>query len=478
VPHAADGETVRPGSRTPCAGKAATFVRLQFLGATGTVTGSKYLLEAAGKKVLLDCGLFQGYKQLRLRNWAALPFEPSALHAVVLTHAHVDHSGYLPVLVKGGFKGPIHSSEPTRDLCRIMLPDSGHLQEEEAENANRHGWSKHRPALPLYRERDAVESLRRFDPVPVGRDVDLGNGLVMRLSRAGHILGACSVLFADARTSILFSGDLGRPGDPLVGSPDAVPAAEHVVVESTYGDRRHDPEDPRDVLGAVVRRTVKRGGSVVIPAFAVGRAQLVLHHLRELKAQGAIPDTPIFLDSPMAVNVTELFCAHAGDHALTRADAEQLCGVAEYVSTVEESKTLNRRKEPMIIISASGMATGGRVLHHLKARLPDPRNAVLFCGYQAGGTRGADMVSGAPRVKVHGEWVPVGAEVVMIGNLSAHADADEILAWLRDMRTPPRAAYVTHGEPGPADALRKRMEAELGWHAVVPEYREDVTLGL
>ncbi|HLB31759.1 MAG TPA: MBL fold metallo-hydrolase, partial [Gammaproteobacteria bacterium] len=405
-------------------------MEISFLGAAGTVTGSKYLVTSGSTRILVDCGLFQGFKQLRLRNWAPLPCDPKKIDAVILTHAHIDHSGYLPLLVKNGFSGRVYCSHATRDLCAILLPDSGHLQEEDAAYANRRGFSKHKPALPLYTEQDAEDCLRQFAPVAYERDIDLGNGLSFRLSLAGHILGAALVTLRNAESSILFSGDLGRQHDLLIAPPAVIRRADYLVIESTYGNRRHDPRDPQEMLAEVFNRTFRRGGVVVVPAFAVGRAQALMYYIHLLKSARAIPDVPVFLNSPMAIDVTRVFHNHRGEHRLTPVQCDGMCGAARYVNSVEESKSLNTRTMPMILISASGMATGGRVLHHLKTFAPDARNTILFTGFQAGGTRGAAMLNGAEAVKIHGEYVPVRAEVVNIHNLSAHADYAEIMDWL------------------------------------------------
>jgi len=451
-------------------------MKITFLGGTGTVTGSKYLVESDATRVLVDCGLFQGLKQLRLRNRAPLPFDPKTLDAVLLTHAHLDHSGYLPLLVKNGFRGPVHCTPATRDLCAILLPDSGHLQEEEAEYANRHGFSRHRPALPLYTRADAERCLERFEPVPFDGDAGVGRDVRFRLRSAGHLLGAAMVHLSGGGTDILFTGDLGRPRDLLLPPPTAIEEASYLVVESTYGDRLHLDTDPLDLLELVVQRTARRGGSVVIPSFAVGRAQLVLLFLHRLKQAGRIPDLPIFLDSPMAIQATDVFARHVGDHRLDRAQCDAVCATARMVGSVEESKAIDRMSFPRIILSASGMATGGRVLHHLNVLAPDPRNTVLFVGFQASGTRGAAIVGGAKSVKIHGQYVPVRAEVAALDNVSGHADHREILAWLGNFRTPPRTTFITHGEPVASDALRLRIEEDLGWRCVVPDYREIVEL--
>jgi len=449
---------------------------IRFLGATGTVTGSKYLVSSGSAALLVDCGLFQGYKQLRLRNWAPLPVNAAAIEAVVLTHAHIDHSGYLPLLARNGFKGKIHCSEATLDLCRILLPDSGRLQEEEAEYANRKSFSRHKPALPLYTEEDAKRALKLLSPVDFGRDFDVA-GLRARLVPAGHILGASLVTLSNGVRTLAFSGDLGRPDDPVMVAPAIIRSADYLVLESTYGDRRHEREDPRVKLGAVIRGTIERGGAVIIPSFAVGRAQLLLYHIHLLKAEGAIPaDLPVYLNSPMAVDATGIFLRHHGEHRLTHEQCRAMCEGVTIVNTPEESKRLNAKKGPMIVIAASGMATGGRVVHHLKAFAPDPRNTILFSGFQTGGTRGAAMLSGAESVKIHGEYVPVRAEVDIINNLSAHADADEILGWLKNFAQPPRETFITHGEPAAADALRRRIEEQLGWRVSVPDYLESRVL--
>jgi metallo-beta-lactamase family protein len=452
-------------------------MQIQFLGATGTVTGSKYLVTSGDTNVLVDCGLFQGYKQLRLRNWEELPISPARIDAVILTHAHLDHSGYLPLLVKSGFKGKIYCSEATYDLCGILLPDSGHLQEEEAEYANRHGYSKHHPAFALYTEDDARRSLKSFAPVPFGTPIALGGGLRASLAPAGHILGAAMVSMDDGSTTITFTGDLGRPDDPLMVAPSVIARTDYLVMESTYGNRRHDKEDPKLVLGRVIRETAARGGVTVIPSFAVGRAQELLYYIHQLKQAGAIPEKlPVYLNSPMAVNALEIYHRHRREHRLSYEQCQAMCEAAKIVNSVEESIALNQKRMPMVIVAASGMATGGRVLHHLKAFAPDHRNTILFAGYQAGGTRGAAMLAGADSIKIHGEYVPLRAQVAQIGNLSGHADSDELMAWLRHFDAPPLRTFITHGEPDAADALRRRIEEELKWRCRVPDYCETIPL--
>jgi metallo-beta-lactamase family protein len=452
-------------------------MRIQFLGATGTVTGSKYQLRAGSATVLVDCGLFQGYKELRLRNWAELPLAAAELDAVLLTHAHLDHCGYLPLLVKNGFRGKIYCSAATYDLCKIILRDSAYLLEEEARYANRHNYSRHQPALPLYTLHDAEQALTHFSPVKFGARFQPAPGMDVVLARAGHILGAAMVtVYAEGR-SITFSGDLGRPLDALLPAPAVIERADYLVVESTYGNRRHDPADPGIMLGEVIRKTAARGGVTVIPSFAVGRAQSILYLIHRLKQAGELPSgLPVYLNSPMAADVTELYRRHQADHRLSPEQCQAMCDTAHIVNSVEESIALNQRRKPMVIIAASGMATGGRVLHHLKAFASDPRNTILFAGFQAGGTRGAKMVAGADTIKIHGEYLPLRARVEQIDNLSAHADADEILDWLSRFAAPPRMTFITHGEPDAADALRLRVGEQLDWQCRVPTYLEWVEL--
>lgn len=450
--------------------------RLTFLGAVGTVTGSKYFLEIGGFRLLVDCGLFQGYKQLRLRNWAQLPIDPKSLDAVVLTHAHLDHSGYLPLLVKNGFRGPIFCTAATNDLCEILLRDSGHLQEKDAEYANRKHHSKHQPALPLYTEADAELSLKHFRSVPFGDEHRLRDDLAVCFSPAGHILGASTVRLHNKDFSIVFSGDLGRPDSATMVDPAPIGRTDYLVVESTYGNRLHETTDPEDALADVIKQTAARGGTVLIPSFAVGRAQSLLFHLWRLKSDARIPDLPVYLDSPMAIDASEIFCRHLGEHRLTKEQCRASCRVARYVRSADESKALNQNAMPKVIISASGMATGGRVLHHLKRLAPDHRNSILFAGFQAGGTRGAAITQGAKSVKIHGKYVPIHANVSNLHMLSAHADANEIISWLRTADRSPRRIFVTHGEPDASDALRRKIEEELGWVCTVPEYRSETDL--
>lgn len=446
-------------------------VTITFLGGTGTVTGSKYLVEHDGHRLLVDCGLFQGYKLLRLRNWNPLPVVPGQIHAVILTHAHLDHSGYVPLLAREGFHGHVWATPATRDLCGILWPDSGHIQEEDAAFANRHGLSKHKPALPLYTKAEAIAALKLLRAARFGAAFEPIKGWKASFSEAGHILGAASLLLEVGGRRILFSGDLGRPDDLIMKPPAPPPAADVVLIESTYGDRVHPREDLLGELGPALQRVAARGGVAVIPVFAVGRAQAVLHAIARLKATQAIPKAlPVFLDSPMAVHTTGLFEHHPDGYRLTPQEATAMSHVAAMVETPEQSKAIARRHGPMVILSASGMATGGRVLHHLALYAGDHRNMIILTGYQAPGTRGATLSSGARSVRIHGQDVAVNAEVVQLESASAHADSNQLLDWLRAMPGAPRQVYVVHGEMGASDELRKRIEHELKWPAMAPEH--------
>ncbi|MDR8728095.1 MBL fold metallo-hydrolase RNA specificity domain-containing protein [Burkholderia pseudomultivorans] len=451
-------------------------MKLTFLGATETVTGSKYLLEHDGLRVLVDCGLFQGTKNLRLRNWRPLPIPADTLDAVVVTHAHLDHSGYLPVLARAGYRGPVYCTQATAALCDIMLRDSARLQEEEANFANRHGYSKHHPALPLYTTDDAQRALQLLKPRRFDECVSLGHGLSFRLLPAGHILGAASVVMHWQHRVLVFSGDLGRSHDPIMHAPTPPVHADFVVVESTYGDRLHPDSDPEAELAALFDATFARGGVVVIPSFTVGRAQEILHYIARLKASGRMARVPVYLDSPMATDVTDVYRHHLLDHRLTMSEADALGHAATMVRTVEQSKAIAERQGPMVIVAGSGMATGGRVLHHLSRYAPDARNTIALVGYQAAGTRGAALAAHEPTLKIHGEYVRVRARVETISALSAHADYEEILAWLGAIRDAPSRTFVTHGEPAAADALRRRIEERLHWRCEVPTYGECVDL--
>lgn len=445
-------------------------LKIKFLGAAGTVTGSKFLIETDGAKILIDCGLFQGFKQLRLRNWADIPIDPKTLDAVILTHAHIDHSGYVPALIKAGYEGPIHCTAGTTDLCKILLPDSGYLQEKHAEHANRYKHTRHHPAKPLYGLKDAQDSLSQFQSHPFDKRIHIVDDIYMTFHVAGHILGAAIVELAINGKSIVFTGDLGRPHDPLMKPPAVIEKADYLVLESTYGDRQHGNLDPQIALAEVINRTIKRFGTIIIPSFAVGRTQALLYHLSQLQAAEKIFDVPIYLDSPMAVDATQLFCRHSADHKLPSSLCRDIFSIAEYVNGVEESKALTSDRTPKIIISASGMATGGRVIHHLKKYVIDESNTVIFAGFQAGGTRGEKLVNGANEIKIHGHYYPVRAEIVQLDMLSAHADASEILDWLRPFKRPPQKTFIVHGEPKASDALRLKIQETYDWSCLVPEH--------
>ena len=456
---------------------------ISFLGAAGTVTGSKFLVRAEGRQVLLDCGLFQGLKPLRLRNWAPPPFEAARIDAVVLSHAHVDHSGYLPLLARRGYRGPIYCTEATADLLHVMLLDAAQLQEEDAARANRLGYSKHHPALPLYTTADAEAALRLLAPRPYQRPFDVAPGFRAVLRRAGHILGSATVELQIGKDPLrlVYSGDLGRPDRPILRDPEPVEAADVLLLESTYGDRTH-PADPSEALARIVRETAERGGALLCPTFAVGRAQELIWRLRQLEDAGRIPEPRVFLDSPMAIDVTEIYCRHPEDHDLEMAllmDQRRcpLCS-RQYalVRTAQESRELNRLSGRLIVLAGSGMATGGRILHHLKLRLPDRRTTVLLPGFQADGTRGRALQDGARAIRIHGEDVPVRARIEVLHGLSAHADRGEILAWARGFQRPPRQTYVVHGEPAAADSLATALERELGWTVRVAADGETVEL--
>ena len=443
---------------------------ITFFGATDTVTGSRYLVEHDGARVLVDCGLFKGPKKLRLRNWEAPRFDPRALDAVILTHAHIDHSGYLPRLRKAGFRGRVYCTAGTRDLLGILLPDSGYLQEEEARLANRDGYSRHHPALPLYTREEAEASLEQLVAEPFDSPVEIARGVTATFSRAGHIIGSSCVRLQLGATSITFSGDVGRPNDPVMKPPAVLAPTDYLVVESTYGDRRHPATDVLEDLARIVNETLGRRGTLVVPSFAVGRTQHLLHLLAELAANRRIPPVPVYLDSPMAIDATRLFGNHKAEHRISDAACTRMRKLPEYSHTPDQSKAIDQRTETSIIISASGMATGGRVLHHLRRFLPDPRSTVLLVGYQGSGTRGRLLLDGADELKIHGQYVPVRAKIVQVEALSAHADYRELLAWLRASEIAPKRVFVTHGEPQAADALRRRLRDDLAWSASVPSF--------
>ncbi len=449
-------------------------MRIEFLGGVGTVTGSRTMLTTRAGRVLVDCGLFQGLKSLRLKNWDQFPVDPKTIQAIFLTHAHLDHSGYLPRIVKEGFRGPIYSSMPTADLCKILLFDSAKLMEEEARYANKRGYSKHTPALPLYESIDVDRTLTLFEPIQVGAPFE-AFGLSAEFFKVGHILGACGIRLtgtsAEDAASIVFSGDLGRPHDEVMVSPDAPLESDYLVVESTYGDRRHPPETPLDELANCIKDAMQSGGVLLIPAFTVGRAQQLLYAIARLKKEKRIPAIPVHVDSPMATDVTELYMKSTGFHRLGPDECvEMLRDEVRFVRTPEDSKKLDEAGSARIIVSASGMATGGRVLHHLHALAGDARNTILFAGFQAAGTRGAALVSGIDEIKIHGQYIKVIARVKNLGSFSAHADCDETLSWLaaRPKNKALKRIFVNHGEPSAADALRRRITERFGWECAIP----------
>lgn len=461
--------------------------KITFLGAAGTVTGSKYLVEAEGKQLLVDCGLFQGSKELNQRNWDRLPIDPASIDWVVLTHAHIDHTGYLPRLVRSGYHGPIYANTATRELCGLLLPDSAHLQEEEAQFAARKGYSSHNPPLPLYTVGEAQSALAQFEEIPRADSFAVSPQFTLRGHDAGHILGSSwlelTITENGKQTLVVFSGDLGRYGDPILNDPDPPSRADFLLCESTYGNRDHPAGSVSDELADVINRTAKRGGAVVIPAFAVGRTQTLMYYLRQLESQQRIPQLPVYVDSPMAINVTGLYESHREDHDL-ELSKEELDGNHDPLNvrevhmtrTADASKKINDVVSPCVIISASGMATGGRVLHHLERRLPDSRSAVLLVGYQAEGSRGRALQDGAKYLSIFGEQVPVRAQVVEIGQLSAHAGKSELLRWISAFKTPPRQTFLVHGERAALDALRAAITTQFCWAVTIPAYLQSFDL--
>ena len=471
---------------------------IQFLGAAGTVTGSKHLINTSldgdgekGFQVLIDCGLFQGQKEWRERNWQELPIPAKEIDAVILTHAHLDHCGWIPRLVKEGFRGPIYATAPTIDLCGIILPDSGHLQEEDAEFYNKVKKSKHDPALPLYTLEEAQECLQYFKLAQVGEDKQLSPGFSFRFVRAAHILGSCMAevtLKTNGQSRrLLFSGDIGRvrnqtvaPGKVVHSGPNEGEIADLVVMESTYGNRQHPENDPRPELAGVIRQTAQRGGSIVVPAFAVERTQKFVFMIKELIESGQIPRVPVFCDSPMAIKAVEIYLKYEDEYTDEARTLIKKYGTPlqwsgfTFASTPEESKKINEARDPSIIISSSGMVTGGRVLHHLAQRLPDPKNTVIFIGFQAPGTRGFTIKSGAKEVKIFGDFVPIRAQTAAFEQFSDHADPRELLEWLRTFPQKPRVTYLVHGETGASSQLRDTMARELGWDVQVAEWMQKV----
>jgi metallo-beta-lactamase family protein len=472
---------------------------IQFLGAAGTVTGSKHLINTGnssgknGFQALIDCGLFQGPKEWRERNWRDTPVPAKEIDAVILTHAHLDHCGWIPRLVKEGFRGPIYASSPTIDLCGIILPDSGHLQEEDAAFYNKMQKSKHSPALPLYTFEEAQDALQYFKPVKLGETVQLSSELSFRLARAAHILGSCmaeiSLQTNGVTRSLLFTGDIGRvrdhkvaPGKVVHSGPTEGEAADLLIMESTYGNRVHPKEDPLPELASLITNTAKRGGSVVVPAFAIERTQKFVFILKHLIESGQIPRIPVFCDSPMAIKAVEIFLKH--DEEYSEETREMIRNYGSpltwpgfiFASTPDESKKINANSVPAVIISSSGMATGGRILHHLAQRLPDPRNLILFIGFQAPGTRGFAIKSGTDEIKIFGDYVPIRAQIAALEQFSDHADPPELLQWLRTFRNRPATTYLVHGEPSASGQLRDVMKKDLGWNVEIAQYLEKIEI--
>jgi len=463
---------------------------LSFWGAAGSVTGSKYLIETGSARVLVDCGMFQGLKELRERNWQSPPFDPATLDAVLITHAHIDHTGYLPRIVAQGYRGPVYCSAGTADLLKILLPDAARLQEEEAAYRNRHGLTKHKPALPLYTEEDAVETLKLIRPVAnTGEKVPVAKGITAEFRIAGHILGSSLVLVTLAGAGddgqgrrLLFSGDLGHYNQPIINDPVAPSACDYLIVESTYGDRLHDPEDPKDALTRIMNDAAARNAPVLIPAFAVGRTQELIYLIRELEEEKKIPILPVAVDSPMAAASTQVYGRHQDEHdeeyaTIIKQQGQPLRTRSMITaSSRDQSKRLNDTKGARVIISASGMMTGGRVLHHALRMVPDPNATIVFVGYQAAGTLGRRIQDGEREVKILGHWVPVRCRKAKIGGFSAHADWKEVLHWLEGLSMPPRRTFLTHGEPGPAAAMGQHIRERFGWNTVVPQYGEKFEL--
>jgi metallo-beta-lactamase family protein len=461
--------------------------KITFLGAAGTVTGSKYLVEAGGKRLLVDCGLFEGSKELGQRNWQKFSIDPQNIDWVLLTHAHIDHTGYLPRLVRNGFRGPIYANAATHELCSLLLADSAHLQEEEAEFAAKKNYSSHTPPLPLYTVAEAQQALQQFREIPRADAFTISPQFSVRPHDAGHILGSSWLELTIAengkQTLVAFSGDVGRYDQPILNDPEPPTRADFLLCESTYGDRDHPSGSVADILADVVSRTSKRGGAVVIPAFAVDRTQLLMYYLRELEDEQRIPRLPVYVDSPMAINVTDLYEKHREDHKLQFRREEENGNhdplnlhEVHMTRSVEDSKKINDVVSPCIIISASGMATGGRILHHLARRLPDSRSTVLLVGYQAEGSRGRALQDGAPYVRIFGEQVPVRAQVVEIGQLSAHAGKSELLRWLSGFQTPPQQTFLVHGEPSGLKSLHDAVVAQFHWNATIPAYLQSFEL--
>lgn len=451
-------------------------IELQFLGAAGTVTGSKYLLTCNNKKILIDCGLFQGLKSLRLKNWDGFPVDASEIDSIILTHAHIDHSGFIPRLIKNGFRGKIYSTAATKDVCKILLPDCGYLLEEEAAYLNRIGRTKHSPALPLFTLKEAEEALEYFVEVPFKEKIQINSEISFEFRYAGHILGAASVVIYANGKKICFTGDVGRLNDRIFYPPDPLPEIDYLITESTYGNRLHDVCDPVDDLEKIINEAYQRKGTIIVPAFAVGRAQTVMHYLAVLRREQRIPSMPMFLNSPMATDFSAIFLKYKELHKLSEKECAEIRGIMQFVRSAEESKTLNERKGPMLIISASGMLTGGRVLHHLKAFVSFPENTILLTGFQSAGTRGDALQRGIKEIKIHGEYIPVKADIKVLDNMSAHADFGELIQWFKQSKINPKKVFVTHGEPTAADDFRRCLTEVFGWQCSVPDQAEKVLL--
>lgn len=453
-------------------------MKLRFLGATSTVTGSRYLISDDRHRILVDCGMYQGVKTLRQRNWAPFPIDPSTINAVVLTHAHIDHSGYLPALVKQGFKGKVYCTTATHELCNVLLPDAGFLQEEDARYAFKKKFSKHAMPEPLFTEKDARKALTHFESMPYHETFEPLAGFEVSFTPAGHILGSSCVhvRYKSSGRTVVFSGDVGRQSDIIMRPPEPIAQADILVCESTYGDRRHDDADAEAELEKIISKTAGRGGITLMPAFAVGRAQMLLYVVHKLMNEGRIPNMPVFLNSPMAIKATETFIKHHQEHKLTQQQCALIDTETQYVHSVEESVELDALRYPCVIVSASGMASGGRVLHHLKTLLPNARNSIVFAGFQAPGTRGDALVHGAQQVKIHGAYWPVKAEIHNLDSMSAHADYTELLAWLAKGQLKPRKVFITHGEVLASDTMRKHIVERFGWQAEVPELFQEVDI--
>ncbi|MFC1898010.1 MBL fold metallo-hydrolase RNA specificity domain-containing protein [Candidatus Cloacimonadota bacterium] len=460
--------------------------KLTFYGATGTVTGSRFHLEIEGKNLLIDCGMFQGPKRVRLKNWEEFPVSPATFDYILLTHAHIDHSGYIPKFVREGFKGKIICTHATAELCKVMLKDSAHIQEEDAKWANKKGFSKHSPALPLYTAEDAEKAITLFQPVHYGEFFQLSETTRIKFHDSGHILGSALIDIktktAENSRKILFSGDLGRPEVPVLNEPDQVYNVDYLILESTYGQRLHESTDPISDLVDVIKRSMDRGGSLTIPAFSVGRTQTLLYLLRLLEDEGKIPSYPIFVDSPMAIEALNIFKAHISDFDLF-ARMQKMAGKDIFhpknlhiCRSKQESMSINNHRSGCIIISASGMVTGGRIVHHLAQRLPDPKNTVLLIGYQAEGTRGRTIMDRKETVKIHGKEVPINAQIEMIDGFSGHADYNEMLAWLMPFNKPPKQVFMVHGEEEASQSMADKIKQTYNWNVTIPQFGESFEL--